>query len=181
MAYLELRDHVTTNPTRLDLAELEFLMLWPNDAAARKRWNDAACKHEASALLGRMPAETMRQVIQIASEATDLRDLQSDGRDPPCSSQLAVPTRTAITQNNPGALLGAYATVAHLWAASLDRASWPCAVADLSPFLAEVRAWQELGEATKTKQGPLLRPGTCVAIPDLRGLPIVEIEHQWKH
>ncbi len=81
------------------------------------------------------------------------------------------------------ALWPQYRSVAHLWAAysvlvETGRNAFPCALRDLAEFLAWAKEFQIQGEAATTKQGPLLRPGETVGIPDHIVLPSVEIKFQ---
>ena len=63
-----------------------------------------------------------------------------------------------------------YRSVAHFWAAhaaSVEAGSeaFPCPIGDLPVFLATAELFREAGEAAKTKQGPVLRPGETVRLP----------------
>lgn len=66
-----------------------------------------------------------------------------------------------------------YRPVAHFWAAFLGRIengagrAFPCSLDELPAFLKSARRYLGAGQEARTKQGPVLRPGESVGIPEI--------------
>jgi hypothetical protein len=74
-----------------------------------------------------------------------------------------------------------YRSVAHFWAAyvtALDEGqkAFPCSIGGLPAFLATAEAYRKAGETVQTKQGPVMRPGESVLVPDFLTLPTLALE-----
>lgn len=73
---LNLRPAALVRPTRLDLAIVEALMLWPDDEAARERWLSAAIIDEGKDNIDDMPEHLLRHYTLDALNAPRLADLE---------------------------------------------------------------------------------------------------------
>jgi hypothetical protein len=76
-----------------------------------------------------------------------------------------------------------FAPVAHFWAAwliaySSGNKTFPCKLDNLAIFLATAERFRQLGEATQTKQGPILKPGQALELPNGLELPEVDIQFE---
>lgn len=63
---LEIQPECLCNPTRLDLVDIEAIMLWPNDPAARQLWWRAAALEEALPHVDDLPIDALRQYARDA-------------------------------------------------------------------------------------------------------------------
>jgi len=63
---LELDPECLSRPTRLDLATIEAMMLWPNDSEARQRWWRSCALEELGGRIDDMPVEAVREYAKDA-------------------------------------------------------------------------------------------------------------------
>lgn len=76
-AVLELSPDCLTNPTLLHVAEVEGMMLWPNDPVARQVWWNAAFLEFGAAGLDTMPAWMVRPFARMALASPRIAELRS--------------------------------------------------------------------------------------------------------
>lgn len=86
MPNIPLHQKCIASPTRLDLAAIEAVMLWPDDEAARKKGFDAAlARHTADRIsqLDALPDKaTISDLVSFIADATPIKDIAPTTRRP---------------------------------------------------------------------------------------------------
>src|SRR5262252_1732091 len=182
-------------PTRVDIAALEGVMLWPNNAEAQARALLAAiCEYyrlRASADL--LDRRDLLDLLEFQANAPRLAEITWSERyidgiragrylmEVVARISLGQSIKMKTVATKVAALPPAinvhtfenriwrdYRRVAHFWAAYLHRAKpqpFPCALCDFREFIALAEGFRHLGETTNTKQSRKILDASSVRPP----------------